>query len=227
MTTPRLAAAILLGALLAGVERCPAQETESEILGADLDFFIGLDAGGGLASPVCASCQENGPQAGTTGSVFIGFGNGRDLLIGLQPSIWAGEWGMWQSPDLSDPSQGEVVRANFMAFASWYPSRRPGWNLRGGAGWSLFRASNRFTPPLKDLRGNDLVSQVIAEGPGLMAGGGFDFRVARKLFLTFTLSYFYGHLGTLVLDVLDDLHVRRDLHVVELNVGFMFRPKNR
>lgn len=182
-----------------------------------LQFWVGLELGYGVASPVCSACGEEGPQGGTTANVFLGFVFGGSLALGLQGSIWVDRAGLYEKRD------DKIYRTHFMAIASYYPWDEDRWFGKVGFGFSVYNAYNRYEPALQDLAGNELPSQVYGEGGGVLVGIGYDIQVAEEFVLSPTLTYFYGSLGPLVLDNARAIGEQSPLNLIELNLAFAFR----
>ncbi len=180
-------------------------------------FWIGVGLGYGSATAVCTSCGENGLQSGTTANVHLGFGLNRQLLLGLQASIWINDGGIYHS------REDNIYRTHLMIMAQYYPWVYSHFFGRLGAGLSVYNAYNRFQPRMQDANGNDLPSLVHTDGPGVSVAVGYDFGVAGDLVLSPVLSYSYAHLGDLVLNDTRVLAGNKPLQLLELNLGLMFR----
>ncbi len=180
------------------------------------DFWIGLEAGEGLASAICAGCGESGMQAGTTGNVYLGFGVGDQVLLGVQVSDWIDHGGMYSQ------REDKISRGHFMFVGYYYPWKRVPAFTKLGFGLSSFNAIDRYQPALKGTNGQDLVSSVHSDGPGILVGAGYEIFVSKRVALVPSLSYFYGRHSELTFDTTHLLAEHATLHLIEFNLGIMF-----
>lgn len=139
----------------------------------------------------------------------------------MQASVWVNDGGVYNK------REDKIYRTHFILVSYYYLTRRSGLFGKFGLGFSAFNAYDKYEPREKDVYGKALSSNVHSDGLGAALGLGYDFKAADKLFLSLTLTYFYGNLGTLVLNETHILPERKALNLLELNLGLMFRSENR
>jgi hypothetical protein len=123
----------------------------------------------------CDGCIDTGRLESASGFLKLGTAVSQNLLLGVEANGWRKR------------SSGVTENlGNVSAVAYLYPWARGGLFVKGGGGLSTYIASG----PGPDLTGT---------GWGLIAGVGYDLRVARNISLTPVANIYYGHLGSLVL----------------------------
>ncbi len=178
-------------------------------------FWIGGGFGYGSAGRVCEACDEARHPDGSTFQGALGFALNRRFLIGLETALWVNGWGGFNSKGK------KIYRNHLMLMTYWYPFDRAGLFTKFGAGLSSYTAYDRYIPYT-----NFLPSEVHGEGLGLAAGIGYDWKVARQLYISPAITYFYGNLGDLVLNNSSKVAANRKLNLVAFNAALTFHaPK--
>lgn len=139
-------------------------------------FWAALGLGYGANSLSCSSgCSFNSDAKGGGATIALKMGGTPKptLRVGGEVNLWVKDVnGMTESV------------GNISGVVYLYPSARSGFFLKGGVGLASFQLS----------QGNSTVS---ADGPGLLAGLGYDIRLSRKLALTPIANVYFGHDGDL------------------------------
>lgn len=157
-------------------------------------FWISFGFGGGSAGISCDFCGNADRESGATGHIRLGGTVSPKLLVGGEVNAWTKEEG------------GETVTlGNVSAVAYYYPAPAGGFFLKGGLGFS--------TIELEDSTG----SSATGTGVGLVLGGGYDIRLARKFSLTPQINWFFGSIGEI-----EGVDVGWKQNVFEFALGFTF-----
>lgn len=160
-------AALTLGA----VQFASAQEPDARH-----GFWAALGLGYGANSLSCSGgCDFNSEAKGGATTVALKMGGTPKSTLRL-----GGEVNLW----VKDVSGVTESVGNISAVAYLYPSPRSGFFVKGGVGLASFQLS----------QGNSTAS---ADGPGFLAGLGYDIRLSRKIALTPVANVYYGHDGDL------------------------------
>jgi hypothetical protein len=181
-------------------------------------FWAGIGIGYGSASAVCPACGENGPQGGSTATVSVGFYARQDLRVGAQAMIWVDGGGVYSR------REDKFYRTQLLFVALYYPWEKFDGFVQAGAGFAAYNAYDQYRPVRQDAQGNDLPSQVHGEGPGFMAGVGYDVRIGTEFLLSPTLHYTYGFLGGLVLNSVRSVDGQGSMHQLGISLILTFRP---
>lgn len=178
-------------------------------------FWIGAGFGYGSAQSICASVDESRHPDGSTFQGAVGFAASRHLLIGLEPAVWIDGWGVFNS------NSRRIYRNHFLLTFYAYPLKRTRLFAKLGVGLSSYTAYDRYIP-----YGDTIPSEVHGAGPGLSAGVGYDLKFARQLYISPTISYFYGDLGDLTLNSRAAIATKRKLKLITFNAAVTFHaPK--
>jgi hypothetical protein len=131
-------------------------------------FWGGVGAGWGSMGLSCDGCDGLDRTGSYTGYLALGGTIRPNVLVGAEFNGWT------KSED------GATVRlANASAAAYWYPMVQSGLFLKAGAGYSRLSA-------------DDGIVSVSDDGFGVLAGMGYDVRVARTTSITPVFNYFRG-----------------------------------
>jgi hypothetical protein len=181
-------------------------------------FWASIGIGYGSASAVCPACGEEGPQGGSTATVSLGFFPRADLRVGAQAMIWVDRGGIYSR------REDKFYRTHLLVVALYSPWERFDGFVQMGAGFAAYNAYDQYRPVRRDAQGNDLPSQVHGEGPGFMAGMGYDARIGTEFLLSPTLQYTYGFLGGLVLNSVQSVDGQGSMHQLGISLMLTFRP---
>jgi hypothetical protein len=131
-------------------------------------FWANVGAGWGSMGVSCDGCDGVDRTGSYTGSLALGGTLRPNVLVGAEFNGW------------SKSEEGATVRlANASAAAYWYPMVQSGLFLKGGAGYSRLSA-------------DDGIVSASDGGFGVLAGLGYDVRVARTTSITPVVNYFRG-----------------------------------
>jgi outer membrane protein with beta-barrel domain len=131
-------------------------------------FWGGFGMGWGSMGVGCDGCDGADRTGSYSGYLKLGGTLNPHVLLGAEFNGW------------SKSENGVTVDlGNASAAAYWYPDVQSGLFVKGGAGYSRLSASN----------GGASASQ---GGFGLVAGLGYDLRIARNTSLTPVFNYFRG-----------------------------------
>jgi opacity protein-like surface antigen len=139
-------------------------------------FWLNLGIGAGQEQSKFAD-ENNWSDALTkpTGSIIIGGTVNPNLRLGVQLNGWADtHYDAGAATNVTDYLGGLLLVGQF------YPSRRAGFYLKGGAGFSRVGT---------DVPGPGGIHE---DGFGWTAGAGYELRLSRNLFLT-PMADFYQH----------------------------------
>lgn len=165
MRTPRTIVTGVLTLVVLGLAATPAAAQHEQTRAG---FWAGLGMGWGSFGLSCDGCDGLERTGSYSGYFKLGGTLRPNLLLGAELNGWT------KSEDGASVGLG-----NASAAAYWYPTVQSGLFLKGGVGYSRMSADN----------GIDSASD---GGWGLLAGMGFDLRVAPNTSLTPVLNYFRG-----------------------------------
>src|SRR2546427_13142256 len=134
-------------------------------------FWCGAAVGSGWASVSCQICR-NTNRAGLSGTLRLGGGVSRAVLIGAEVAAW------WATIDAGANTVHQSLAA-FGAAAYWYPSRRRPLYLKLGLGFLTHRADD----------GTDVITST-AIGPQF--GVGYEWPVSPHLLMSPFLNVGFG-----------------------------------
>ncbi|MGH7581386.1 MAG: outer membrane beta-barrel protein [Gemmatimonadales bacterium] len=165
MRTPRsiVTAVLTLGAL--GLAAAPAAAQHPQ---ARDGFWAGVGMGWGSFGLSCDGCDGVDRTGSYSGYIKLGGTLRPNLLLGAELNGWH-----------KNEDGASVELGNASAAAYWYPMVQSGLFLTGGVGYSRLSAESG------GIGASD-------GGFGLLAGVGYDLRVARTTSLTPVLNYFRG-----------------------------------
>ena len=131
-------------------------------------FWGGFGMGWGSMGVGCGGCDGADRTGSYSGYLKLGGTLSPHVLLGAEFNGW------------SKSENGVTVDlGNASAAAYWYPDVQSGLFVKGGAGYSRLSAHN----------GGASASE---NGFGLLAGIGYDFRMARNTSITPVFNYFRG-----------------------------------
>lgn len=218
---PKLAGRLTYGC----VESGPAQFVPSDAQTVDprpdrpFVFWIGGGFGYGSAERICSVCDESRHPGGSSFQGRLGFALNRRLLLGLEAAVWINGWGIWSPKEVSIGRK--IYRNHFLLVSYLYPLRHTRLFAKLGAGFSSFTAYDRYLP-----YGDSIPSEIHGDGPGLAAGVGYDFKITRQLFISPSMTYYYGILGDLTLNDRIKIASNRRLKLIDFNLAVTFHaPK--
>jgi hypothetical protein len=127
-------------------------------------FWIGGGLGYGSMGISCDGCADSDRLGGVSGYLKLGATLRPNILLGVETNGWTkSEFGQ------------TVTMGNMSGAAYWYPMSTNGLFVKGGVGYSI----------VDDGFANE-------SGFGLLAGLGYDVRVARNLSITPVANWFRG-----------------------------------
>jgi len=135
-------------------------------------FWIAFGFGYGSATSSCDSCTAGGREGALSGFLKMGGTPSPRLLLGGETNGW-----------VRNDSGSTVTRGNASFAAYYYPVATSSFFLKGGVGYSVYRAQTSFV-------------NWSGSGFGLLAGAGYDVRVGRNISLTPVINFFAGLLGS-------------------------------
>jgi hypothetical protein len=148
----------------------------------------------------------------------VGISPRKDLWVGIQAMIWINGGGVFSR------REDKFYRTQLLLVALYYPWEKFDGFVQAGAGFAAYNAYDQYRPVRQDAQGNDLPSQVHGEGPGFLAGMGYDVRIGAELQLSPTLNYMYGLLGGLVLNSVRSVDGKGSMHQLGISLMLTYRP---
>jgi hypothetical protein len=165
MRTPRSIVTGLLTLVALGLAASPAAAQHPQTREG---FWAGVGMGWGSFGLSCDGCDGVDRTGSYSGYFKLGGTLSPNLLLGAELNGWH-----------KNESGASVEFGNASAAAYWYPMLQSGMFLKGGVGYSRLAADDGF------ISASD-------GGWGLIAGVGYDLRVARSTSLTPVINYFRG-----------------------------------
>jgi len=146
-------------------------------------FWLGLGVEYGSAGISCENCQFAGRASGIDGYLKMGGSITHQVLVGGELDVLS------TGEDIKLPglAANPATIGNLSAAIYYYPARKAGFFVKGGAGLGTFVQS-------------DSGSSLHGTGFGLLAGMGYDIRVGWTFSITPVIDAYYGHPGTLTLN---------------------------
>lgn len=141
-------------------------------------FWIGLGGGIGSADASCdQGCEGGNRQDSFSGFAKLGGTLSPRVLLGVEANAW-----------IKDEGGFTLTLGSLTGTATFYPQVSSGFFLKGGVGLSYVDT---------ELRVGELSVGVNKTGWGVLAGLGYDLRVARNVSITPSANFYYGGLGNL------------------------------
>jgi hypothetical protein len=171
-------------------------------------FWAGLGAGYGSMSATCDGCPAGSREGSLTACVRAGWTLSDRVLLGGEINIWTRE-----QRDRALNATRVANLYNFSGTATVYPLIASGFFVKAGAGAAFVD---------DEIRGSSsAVRFERGKGPGLLAGVGYDIRIARSVSVTPAFNFWYGRPGKL--RIIEGAIVRGfRYHVFEFTVGLTF-----
>ena len=161
---------------VAALALCAAQVASAQEPEPRHGFWAALGLGYGANSLSCSGdCAFNDQAKGSAATVALKMGGTPKSTLRL-----GGEVNLW----VKDVSGVTESVGNISAVAYLYPSPRSGFFVKGGVGLASFQLSQNN-------------STASADGPGFLAGLGYDIRLSRKIALTPIANVYFGSDGDL------------------------------
>ncbi|MFI5210894.1 MAG: outer membrane beta-barrel protein [Gemmatimonadales bacterium] len=167
-------------------------------------LWLALGAGYGSAGVSCEKCDVPDRPTGITGFLKIGGTINHQVLLGGEIDVFSSSTDLTITP-LPPRS---VFTGNLSAAIYYYPIRKAGLFLKGGAGLGTFSESGNGST----LRGT---------GFGLLAGIGYDIRVGWTFSITPVIDAWYGHPGSLSQNG-TPFYTEFNYNVISAGVGITF-----
>lgn len=142
-------------------------------------FWIALGGGYGSASIDCDGCDASEREGAFTAFFKLGGTLNDQVLLGVEGNGWIKEEGT------TTLTLGSVTGT-----VTLYPQASGGFFLKLGAGASFVDTEERF--------GSVTVS-IDKVGWGVLAGVGYDIRVARNISITPSVNYYFGQEGKITI----------------------------
>jgi len=139
-------------------------------------FWIGGGLGYGSVNQSCDGCGSSDSEGGVSGLIRLGGTLSEQVLLGVESDGW------FKSMEGVDNTVGNLSAALY-----YYPSKKSGVFIKGGAGLAGYEAK----------AGSDKLE---GYGVGLMGGAGYDIPIGRHTSLTPMATITYGNLGDLSLN---------------------------
>jgi hypothetical protein len=165
-------------------------------------FWIGFGGGYGSAS-ASADCEGCGGdrESGFSGFLKLGGTLSPNVLLGTETNFW-----------VKDESGTTVTLGFLTGTITVYPQATGGFFLKGGFGASFVDTSTQI---------GSLDVSASKTGWGVLAGIGYDIRIARNISLTPCINYTYGKPGNIVFEGEDALPGwKQDVVSFELGITF-------
>jgi hypothetical protein len=131
-------------------------------------MWFGGGLGYGSLGLSCEGCGDIDREGGMSGYAKVGGTLRQNILLGGETNVWT-----------KDEGGARVTMASLSGAAYWYPMTTQGLFVKAGAGWSNLSVGSG------GLTADD-------SGFGILAGLGYDVRVARNLSLTPVANWFRG-----------------------------------
>lgn len=147
-------------------------------------FWGGLGGGWGSSDVACDDCDGDREGSGV-GYFKLGWTLNERLLVGAEFNIWSKTFAIERDVEAT------ANLYNIFGTLTYYPNAASGFFVRGGAGAAI--ADVDF-----DFAGTDVTVEV-GTGLGLIAGGGYDFRISPRISITPAANFWYGQLGDVTL----------------------------
>ncbi len=165
-------------------------------------FWLGIGGGYGSADATCDECGEGNREGGGVGYLKLGWTLNESVLLGGEVNAWAKEQeGVW------------LNLYNASVTVTLYPTGSSGIFLKGGVGGSFVETEAQFD--------GSRISADLGSGFGLLAGIGYDLRVARMVSITPSVNFWYGEPGDLTLGT-ETFARNWKQNVVDFTVGVTF-----
>jgi hypothetical protein len=182
---------------LAGAGRASAEHAQER-----QGFWLGIGGGYGSADATCDECDGGNREGGVAGYLKLGWTLTDRVLLGGEFNVWTKEQ--------------EGVRVNFYNASGTltvYPQPSAGFFLKGGVGGAFVDT--------EVVEGGTRITADLGSGLGLLAGVGYDVRVARNVSITPAVNFWYGRPGDLVVS---GVTIARNWkqNVVDFTVGVTF-----
>jgi hypothetical protein len=165
-------------------------------------FWIGFGAGYGSAYATCDdNCGGNEREGSGSGYVKLGGTLNERVLLGAEMNLWTKE------------KEGVTLNLyNASATVTFYPKATSGFFLKGGAGLALVDAEVRDE--------STTITLDLGHGFGVLAGIGYDLRVARNISITPSVNFYAGWPGDLKVEGVGFNNWRQN--VVDFTIGVTF-----
>jgi hypothetical protein len=169
-------------------------------------FWIGAGGGYGSAGVSCEDCG-GGREESAAGYLKAGWTLNKRTLLG-------GEVNLWNKSERMEEATGTVNLYNISGTITFYPAASSGFFVRGGAGASFMDMDFEYE--------GTKFSTELGRGPGLLAGAGYDLRVARRIAVTPAVNVWYGHIGDLTFEG-ETFASKWRHHVIDVTIGITFQ----
>jgi hypothetical protein len=145
-------------------------------------FLVGLAGGLGSAGVACDGCSDPRETSGV-GSLKAGWWVNRRVAVGGELTLWTKKASVEEDVDLT------LNLYNFSATVTVYPKPASGFFAKTGVGVAIIDAD------VASL--GQSVTIDLGQGLGVVAGVGYDLRVARRISITPAVNVWYGRPGSL------------------------------
>lgn len=143
-------------------------------------FWIGFGAGYGSADASCdEGCEGGDRQGSVSGFIKLGGTLSPRVLLGVETNAW-----------IKDEGVTTLTLGSVTGTVTFYPQVSSGFFLKGGVGLSYVDT---------EFEDQSLSVSVSKTGWGVLAGIGYDVRVARNISITPSANFYYGQPGDLSL----------------------------
>ncbi len=182
---------------LAGVGQASAEHPQKR-----QGFWLGIGGGYGSADATCDECDGGDREGSGAGYLKLGWTLDDRVLLGGEFNLWTKE------------QDGVMVNFyNASGTLTFYPQGSSGFFLKGGVGASFIDT--------EIVDGGTRITADLGSGLGLVAGVGYDLRVARVISITPAVNFWYGQPGDLM--VAGETIARNwKQNVVDFTVGVTF-----
>jgi hypothetical protein len=171
-------------------------------------FWLGFGLGYGAAATTCDRRACEGEREGSlTASLRLGGTLNPRVLAGVESNLW-----------VKDLDGTNTVLAGLAATATFYPWESSGLFVKVGLGLSYAsrdtRTGTRLNMPV------DATINFQQVGAGVLAGLGYDLRVAPNVSITPSFTWTFGATGTVTVDEIAVPGTRHD--VLDFGLGVTF-----
>lgn len=165
-------------------------------------FWLGIGGGYGSADATCDECGGGNREGSGAGYLKLGWTLNERVLLGGEFNLWTKE------------QEGVTLNLyNASGTVTLYPASSSGFFLKGGVGGSFVDTEAQFN--------GTKISADLGSGFGLLAGIGYDLRVARMVSITPSVNFWYGQPGDLTLGT-ETFARNWKQNVVDFTVGVTF-----
>jgi len=162
---------------LVGVVSVFAASAQAQYAQTHKGIYASVGVGYGSATVSCGQCGDTDRAGDLTGFLNIGGALSQSFLLGVEVTGW--------SKVTSNNDNRAMGTVN--GVATWYPSTREGFFLKGGVGWGYLYGDQETV--------SSGIQSLSEGGVGYQLGLGYDIRLERNLSVTAVVNFYGGNVG--------------------------------